>query len=72
MSVRMCAYASGVIGVKVVEHTLTEPERCLPDVRSIRAYICDVVLNDVLCDSLQDSHALAANGCQIFFCGIYL
>jgi hypothetical protein len=30
------------------------------------------VLNDVLCDSLQDFHALAANRRKIVFGGLYL
>jgi hypothetical protein len=34
--------------------------------------MCDAVLNDVVCDSLQDCHALVANKCQIVFGGIYL
>jgi hypothetical protein len=68
----MCAYASGVAGVGVVKHTLAEPEGCWPDVRSIVAYLCDVVLNDVLCDTLHDVHALAANRRQIVCGGLYL
>jgi hypothetical protein len=71
MSVHMCAYASGVAGVGVVYHTLEEPEGCLTDVKSIRACLCDVVLNYVLCDSLQDFHALVANKRQIVFGRLY-
>jgi hypothetical protein len=29
-------------------------------------------MSDFVCDSLQDSHALATNRCQIVFCRIYL
>jgi hypothetical protein len=44
MSMRMCAYANGVEGVGVVYHTIAQPEGCLPDVKSIRACLCDVVM----------------------------
>jgi hypothetical protein len=47
MYVRMCACASGVATAGVVQHTLVEPEGCLPDATSIRAYPCDIVLSDV-------------------------
>jgi hypothetical protein len=63
----MCAHASGVAGVRVVSHTLAESEGCLPDVKSSREYPCDVVLNDVFCDSGQDFHALVTNKHQIVF-----
>jgi hypothetical protein len=58
---------TGVVGVGVVYHTLAEPEDYLLDVILIRAYLCDVVLNDVLCDNHQDFHVLGANKCQIIF-----
>jgi hypothetical protein len=33
------------------------------------AYLCDVALNDVLCDNLRDFHVLVANKRQIVFGG---
>jgi hypothetical protein len=51
LSLRMCARAAGVAGAGVVKDTLAEPEGYLPNVMLIRAYLCDVVLNDVLCDN---------------------
>jgi hypothetical protein len=56
-----------VAGVGVVYHTLAEPEDYFLDVILIRAYLCDVVLNDVLCYNLRDSHLLVANKRQIVF-----
>jgi hypothetical protein len=41
-----------------------------PDVIFIRAYLCDVALNDVLCDNLRDFHALVANKRQFVFGGL--
>jgi hypothetical protein len=72
MYVCMCTCASGVAEAGIVKQTLVKPEGCLPDAISIRAYPCDVVLSDVLCDSLQDYHALVANKHQIIFGGLYL
>jgi hypothetical protein len=31
------------------------------------AYLCDVALNDALCDNCQDFHVLGANKCRIVF-----
>jgi hypothetical protein len=42
----------------------------VPDVILIRAYLCDVALNDVLCDNHQDFHVLVANRRQIVFGGL--
>jgi hypothetical protein len=67
--VRPCARTAGVEGVGVVEHTLAEPEGCLPDVILIRACLCDFALNDVLCDNVRDFHVLGANKCQLVFGG---
>jgi hypothetical protein len=36
------------------------------------AYLCDVALNDALCDNLRDFHVLGANKRQIVFGGLYL
>jgi hypothetical protein len=63
--VRSCTRAAGVAGVGVVYHTLAEPEGYWPDVISIRAYLCDLVLNDVLCDNRRDFHVLGATKRQI-------
>jgi hypothetical protein len=62
----------GVAGVGVVYHTLAEPESYLPDVISIRAYLCDVALNDVLCDNPRDFHIVVAKKRQIICGGLYL
>jgi hypothetical protein len=59
--------ATGVAGVGVVQHTLAEPEDYLLDVILIRAYLCDAVLNDVLCDNHRYVHVLVANKRQIVF-----
>jgi hypothetical protein len=72
LSVRPCGGATGDAGVGLVLHTLAEPEDFLPDAISIRAYLCDVVLNDVLCDNRQDVHVMVANKCQIVFGGLCL
>jgi hypothetical protein len=68
----MCARATGVAGVGVVLHTLAEPEDYFPDVILIRTYLCDVSLNDVLCDNHRDFHILVANKLQIVFGGLCL
>jgi hypothetical protein len=34
------------------------------------AYLCDVALNDALCDSLRDFHVLVANKRRIVFGGL--
>jgi hypothetical protein len=52
--------ADGVAGAGVVQHTLAEPEGYLPNVILIHAYLCDVVLNDVLCDNCRDFQVLGA------------
>jgi hypothetical protein len=65
MTLRMFAYASGVAGAGNVLHTLAEREGYLPDAISIRAYLCDVELNDVLCDNRRDCHVPGANKRQI-------
>jgi hypothetical protein len=57
----MCARAAGVAGAGVVQHTLAEPEGYWHDSISIRAYLCDVMLNDALCDNRRDFHVLDAN-----------
>jgi hypothetical protein len=67
LSVHPCGRATGVAGVGVVQHTLAEPEDYLLDVILIRACLCDVALNDVLCDNHRDFHVLVANKCQIVF-----
>jgi hypothetical protein len=51
-----------VVGVGVVLHTLAEPEDYLLHVILIHAYLCDAVLNDVLCDNRQDFHVLVPVG----------
>jgi hypothetical protein len=68
--VRLCGRARGVAGVGVVYHTLAEPEDYLLHVILIRAYICDVALNDALCDNRQYFHVLGANKRQIVFGGL--
>jgi hypothetical protein len=65
--VRPCVRARGVAGVGVVYHTLTEPEDYLLHVVLSGAYLCDVALNDALCDNLQDFHVLVANKRRIVF-----
>jgi hypothetical protein len=52
---------NGVTGVGVVSHTLTDSEDYFPDVILVRAFPCDVALNDVLCDNHQYFHVLVAN-----------
>jgi hypothetical protein len=68
--VRPCWRALGVAGVGVVYHTLAEPEDYLLHVILSGAYLCDVALNDALCDSLRDFHVLGANKRRIVFCGL--
>jgi hypothetical protein len=58
--------------VGVVYHTLAEPEDYWLHVILSGAYICDVALNDALCDNHQDFHVLVANKCQIVFGGLCL
>jgi hypothetical protein len=61
-SVRPCGRArGGVAGVGVVYHTLAEPEDYLLHVILSGAYICDVALNDALCDNPRDFHVLVVN-----------
>jgi hypothetical protein len=62
----------GVAGVGVVKQTIAKPEIYLTGVILIRAKLCDVALNDVLCDNHRDFHVLVANKRQIVFGGIYL
>jgi hypothetical protein len=50
--------------------THTEPEDYLLHVVLSGAYLCDVALNDVLCDNRQDFHVLVANKRQIVFGGL--
>jgi hypothetical protein len=59
--VHLCRRERGVAGVVVVFHTLAEPENYLPHVILSGAYLCDVALNDALCDNLQDFHVMGAN-----------
>jgi hypothetical protein len=58
--------------VGVVLHTLAEPEDYLLHVILSGAYLCDVALNDALCDNLQDSHVLGATKRRIVFDGLCL
>jgi hypothetical protein len=44
----------------------------VPDVILIRAYICDVALNDGLCDNRRDFHVMGTNKHQIVFGGLSL
>jgi hypothetical protein len=55
-----------------VADTLAEPEDYFFDVILSGAYLCDVALNDVLCDNRRDFHVLVANKRQIVFGGICL
>jgi hypothetical protein len=55
--------------VGVVYHTLAEPEDYLLNVILIRTHLCDVALNDVLCDNRRDFHVLIANKRQTVFGG---
>jgi hypothetical protein len=59
--VRPCGRATGVAGEGLVQRTLAELDDYLLDVILIRAYLCDVALNDVLCDNRRDFHVLVAN-----------
>jgi hypothetical protein len=68
--VRPCGRAWGVAGVGVVYHTLAEPEDYLLHVILSGAYLCDVALNDALCDNLRDFHVLVANRRRTVFGGL--
>jgi hypothetical protein len=76
MYVCLCGYVAVSVavdaGVGVVWHILTENAGYWPDVILIRAYLCDIALNDVLCDNLPDFHVLGANTHHIVFGGLYL
>jgi hypothetical protein len=67
---RPCGRARGVAGVGVFCHTLAEPEDYLLHVILSGAYLCDVALNDALCDKLRDFHVLVANKRRIVFGGL--
>jgi hypothetical protein len=56
--------------VGVVQHTLAEPEDYLLHVILSGAYVCDVAVNDALCDNLRDFHVLGANKRRIVFGGL--
>jgi hypothetical protein len=70
--VRPCGRARGVAGVGVVYHTLAEPEDYLLHVILSGACLCDVALNDALCDNLRGFHVLVANKRRIVFGGLCL
>jgi hypothetical protein len=70
LSVRPYGRAWGFAGVGVVYHTLAEPEDYLLHVILSGAYLCDVALNDALCDNLPDFHVLVANKCHTVFGGL--
>jgi hypothetical protein len=53
--------------VVVVYHTLAEPEDYFLHVILSGAYLCDVALNDALCDNHRDFHVLVANKRQTVF-----
>jgi hypothetical protein len=61
---------TGGAGVGVVYHTLAEPEDYLPHVILDGAYLCDVALNDALCDNLRDFYVLVANKRRTVFRGL--
>jgi hypothetical protein len=65
--VRPCGRARGVAGVGVVYHNLAEPEEHLLHVILSGSFLCDVALNDALCDNLRDFHVLGANKRRIVF-----
>jgi hypothetical protein len=67
---RPCGRARGVAGVGVVYHTLAEREDYLLRVILSGAYLCDVALNDALCDNVRDFHALVTNKRRIVFGGL--
>jgi hypothetical protein len=69
--VRPCGSATTVAGVGVVYHTLEKPEDYLRHVILSGAYLCDVALNDALCDYHRDFHVLVANKHRIVFGGLY-
>jgi hypothetical protein len=56
--------------VGVVYHTLAEPEDFLLYLILSGEYLCDVVMNDALCDNLRDFHVLVANKCRTVFGGL--
>jgi hypothetical protein len=64
--------STGVAGVGVVYHTLAEPEDYLLHVILSGAYLCDVALNDALCDNLRHFHVLGANKRLLIFGGLCL
>jgi hypothetical protein len=68
--VRPCERATRFLGVGVVYHTLAEPEDYLLHVILSGAYLCDVALNDVLCDNRRAFHVLGATKSQIVFGGL--
>jgi hypothetical protein len=68
--VRPCGRARVVAGVGVVYITLAESEDYWPHVILSGAYLCDVELNDALCDNLRDFHVLVANKRRIVFGGL--
>jgi hypothetical protein len=72
LSVRPCGRARGVAGVGLVYHTLEEPEDYFLHVILSRACLCDVALNDALCDNLRDFHVLVANKRRTVFGGLCL
>jgi hypothetical protein len=63
---------TGVTGVGVAYHTVAEPEDYWLHVILSGAYLCDVALNDALCDNLLDFHAMGANKRRIVFGGLCL
>jgi hypothetical protein len=58
--------------VGVVYHILTEPDDDWLHVILGGAYLCDVALNDALCDNLRDFHILGANKRQTVFGVLFL
>jgi hypothetical protein len=50
----------GVAGVGVDQHTVAEPKDYLRHVILSGAYLCDVALNDSLCDNIRYFHVLGA------------
>jgi hypothetical protein len=69
--VRSCGRARGDAGVGVVYHTLAEPEDYLLHVILSGAYLCDIALNDALCDNLRDFHVQGADKRRIVFGGLF-
>jgi hypothetical protein len=68
--VRPYGRARGVAGVVVVYHTLAEPEDYLLHVILSGACLCDVALNDALCDNLRGFHVRVTNKRRIVFGGL--